>query len=71
MICQGDCVDPFRDVRNRRRNRDKLLRTHLSDPAAMLLVERVLGPRAQWLHQLQRYLSKETPRLVVIPTWQM
>ena len=36
----------------------------------MLLVERVLGPRAQWLHQLQRYLSKETPRLVVIPTWQ-
>ena len=41
-----------------------------TEPAAMAVTERVLGPTERWLKPFQRHDSNETPRLTVIPTWQ-
>jgi len=37
---------------------------------ALGTAEALLGPRADWLPAFARFASQETPRLVVIPTWQ-
>ena len=44
----------------------------LLPPEAAILetTEALLGPAKTWLPSYRRYVSNETPRLVVIPTWQ-